>query len=111
MKPYERFLVRSTTLREILDTYLKLRQIFQELEFTDEDLETPPIYTQDMMFLFQKFQGLQRSLINQINDYGLKMTVDEFFDYLKPRMDKINELTPMKDGDTKRRNSRDEDFE
>jgi hypothetical protein len=39
------------------------------------------------------------------------MTVDEFFDYLKPRMDKINELTPMKDGDTKRRNSRDEDFE
>jgi|688.fasta_scaffold00096_58 hypothetical protein len=60
MKPFELYLNGSLTLRELLNTYIELRQHFQE--------------------------------------------------YLKPLMEKINELTPLsKDGYSQRRNQRDED--
>ena len=57
MKLYEKFLEDSFTLRQLLDTYLELRQHFQELGFSEDQLEKPPHYTRKMMNLFHKFDN------------------------------------------------------
>ena len=70
MKPYEKFLNESLGLKEIIEIYLQLRQHFQELGFSEEDLVSPPTYTALMMNLHQKFQATQKALFQQVKDYG-----------------------------------------
>jgi hypothetical protein len=49
LKPYEYFINEYFILRKLLETYLELRQHFQELDFSENDLESPPTYTEKMM--------------------------------------------------------------
>lgn len=110
MQPFEKFLNHTLGAKELLEIYLELRQEFQELGFSESDLEKPPIYTPKMMTLFHKFGDSQKALFKRVNDYGFDITFTEFTDYMKPLMDKINELTPLKEnGNIKRRNRWDED--
>jgi len=95
----------SLTLREILDTYLELRQHFQELGFSEPQLEKPPSYTPTMMRLFHKFGDARDSLLRDANSYGFDMSFDELSTYLTPLLEKINELTPLKkNGNNQRSN-------
>ena len=110
MKPFEKFLSEASILRELLDVYLELRQHFQELDFSVSDLERPPQYTAKMMKLREAFQRKFESLFRQVNDYGFKVEEDEIREYVMPLLQKINELTPLKDGDSKRDDSGDEDY-
>ena len=48
MKPFEKYITHLTDLREFLDTYLGMRQYFQELNFSEKDMESPPRYTEKM---------------------------------------------------------------
>jgi len=110
MKPYEKFLEDSFTLRELLNTYLELRQHFQELGFSEPQLEKPPSYTPTMMRLFHKFGDTRDALLNDVNSYGFDMGFDELTAYLTPLLKKINELTPLKEhGNNQRSNRWDED--
>lgn len=111
MKPFEKFLNNVLGTKELLEIYLELRQHFQELGFSEDDLENPPTYTEKMMKLFHKFGDTQKALFKQINDYGFDTTFTEFMDYMKPLMKKVDELTPLKEkenGNNKRRNRWDE---
>jgi len=110
MKPFEKFLSHSSTLREILDVYLELRQHLQEVGIGENELETPPIYTATMMTLNIDINNLVNSLIRQVNDYGFDVTREEIKDYINPLFLKINEITPLKNGNSKRNNPRDEDY-
>jgi hypothetical protein len=111
MKPFEKFLNESLGLKELIEIYLQLRQHFQELEFSVNDLESPPTYTAKMMSLHQRFQSTQKALFKQVNDYGFNVSMEEFVEYMKPILSKIDELTPLKNGNNERRNQGDEDFE
>jgi DNA replication protein DnaD len=110
MKPFEKFLSHSSTLREILDFYLELRQHLQEVGIGENELETPPIYTTTMMTLHMDINNLINSLVRQVNDYGFDVTREEIQDYINPLFLKINEITPLKNGNSKRNNPRDEDY-
>jgi hypothetical protein len=108
MKPFELYLNESLT--ELLNTYLELRQHFQQLGFSESDLEKPPMYSPMMMRLFHKFGDARDSLLKDSKSYGFDITFNELSEYLEPLMKKINDLTPLnKDGNIKRRNQRDED--
>ena len=110
MKPFEKFLSDKSDVRELLDIYLELRQHFQELGFSESELNNPPTYTTTMMNLQEKFNHKFKSLFQLIKDYGFKVTNDEVKSYIMPLLLKINELTPLKpNGNTKRRNRWDED--
>jgi len=110
MKPFEKFLANASALRELLDVYLELRQHLQELGFSESELDNPPTYTTKMMNLQERFQNRLNSLIQLVKDYGFDVTKDEVKDYVMPLLLKINELTPLKDGDSKRDDSGDEDY-
>ena len=111
MKPFENFLSHSSGLREMLDIYLELRQHFQELGFSEEDLKSPPTYTQKMMSLFHKFGDTQKALFQQVKDYGFDIDWNNFTDYTTILLSKIDELTPLKEnGNNERRNQGDKDY-
>ena len=111
MKPYEKFLNESIGLKELLEIYLRLRQHFQDMGFSEKDLENPPTYTPMMMDLHHKFGQKQKALLKQVNDYGFDVSMEEFIEYMKPILSKINEITPLSHVDYERRNQGDEDFE
>ena len=104
MKPYEKFLNESLGLKELVEIYLRLRQHFQEIEFSEEDLVSPPSYTPLMMNLFHKFGDTQKALFNQVKDYGFDIDWNDFTGYLKPILSKIDEITPLNNGNHKGRN-------
>lgn len=110
MKPFEKFLETASILRELLDVYLELRQHLQELGFSESELDNPPKYTTKMMNLQERFQNRFNKVIQLVHDYGFDATKKEVQDYVMPLLMKINELTPLKDGDNKRDNSGDEDY-
>ena len=110
MKPFEKFLNVSLGLRELTEIYLELRQHFKELGFSQSDLERPPHYTEKMMSLFHKFGDIQKALFQQVKDYGFDIDWNDFTGYLKPILDKIDEITPLKNGNHEGRNQRDEDY-
>jgi hypothetical protein len=98
MKPYETFLHDRVGLRRLLDIYLELRKHLQELGFSEKDLEQPPMYTPKMMTLYNLFGNTQKALFQQVKDYGFDIERNEFNDFLNPLLQKINEITPLKDG-------------
>lgn len=110
MKPFEKFLSEASSLRELLDVYLELRQHLQELGFSESELDNPPTYTTKMMNLQEKFQNKFKALIQLVKDYGFEVTKEEVQNYVMPLLQKINELTPLKDGNNKRNDSGDEDY-
>jgi hypothetical protein len=46
----------------------------------------------------------------ELDDLGLDFREQEFHDYIRPFLTKIDELTPLKYGNNKRGNQRDEDY-
>ena len=96
----------SFTLKKLLETYLELRQHFQELGFSEDQLEKPPTYTPTMMRLFHKFGDERDTLLNDVKSYGFDMSFDELTAYLTPLLSKINELTPLKENGNNQRSNR-----
>ena len=106
---WQKYIEKTDAIKPILEIYLKLRRWFQLYEWSESDLSNPPFYGEEMMSLRTDFNNKVARLYNDINDLGLDVSRTEFNDYLKPFLTKINELTPLKNGDNKRRNKRDED--
>jgi hypothetical protein len=110
MKPFEKYLTHSSILRDVLDTYLELRLHLQELGFSEDELDSPPKYTSKMMNLQERFNHELNNVIRFLRDYGFEVSRDEVADFIMPQLYKINELTPLRDGNTERRDSGDEDY-
>jgi hypothetical protein len=92
MKPFEKFLESSVTMRELLDNYLELRLHLQEEGFSQEQLKRFMQPTTKMMTLRGKFTNKKNALFRQIKDYGFEIQQDELNDYIIPLLNKIDEL-------------------
>jgi len=106
---FEKFLNDTLGQKELLTTYIELRQLFREYGWTNEDLVNPPKYTHRLMELKERFNDEKNALFKQVNDYGFDVSLDDFHAYLTPLFIKINELTPLEDGNNERNDSRNED--
>lgn len=98
-------------MRELLDNYLELRTHLQEEGYSQEDLERVMQPTYKMMDLRAKFINKKNTLFNQIRDYGFDTTLKELDNHIQKLLTKIDEITPLRNGNNKRRNQGDEDFE
>jgi hypothetical protein len=95
---WKEFLNISPSQRELLNTYLELRQHFQKIGFKESDLESPPYYTREMFQLYDRFNNEKNSLFNHLISYGFDVSGKDFINHLTPLLQKINELTPLKNG-------------
>ena len=96
-------------MREVLNVYLELRMHFKELGFAESDLDDPPTYTSTMINLQERFTNRLNKLLLLIRDFGFEISREELIEYIKPLLLKINEVTPLGNGNNERNDSRDED--
>ena len=106
LKPFEKFLKHSNFQNKLLSTYKELRELFQKYEWSEKDLEKPPFYTNDLMRLHRGFQNEKNSLFSDLKSY-FDITIEEFDEYMIPKLKEINDITPLKDGSKERDDSGD----
>jgi hypothetical protein len=110
-KDWKFFLGEMKELREILDMYLELRMHFQELGFTEKELERPKKYTDKMMNLRINIAAANDALLKKVNNYGFDVDQKTYNDYILSFFQKINDLTPLKEnGDNQGNDKWDEDY-
>ena len=111
MKPFEKFLEHSSLVRELLDNYLELRTHLQKEGFSQEELERVVRPTNKMMELRERFISNKNALFKQIKDYGFEIHQGELTEYIQPLLNKIDEITPLKEyGDNERDNIGNDDY-
>ena len=95
--------------QRILNLYYELRDEFKRLGFSEEDLVSPPTYSNKMWHLRSLIQTNSSALLKKINDYGFDISEQELMNYMEPKLHKINQLTPLENGNKERDNFGDED--
>jgi hypothetical protein len=108
-KPWMKYMDEIHPESELSAVYRKLRHAFQREGWTQEQLERPPYYPQDIMNGYQKMSYLVGDLKSELKSYFGDIDYDEFGLYLHSKLKHIDLETPLKDGNIKRNNSRDED--
>lgn len=98
MKIWQKYIEETESIEPVLKVYLKLRRLFQSYEWTESDLEKPPYYSREMMELRDKMSHEIAQVRKELNDLGVDYELSEFYDYLRPFLTKIDELTPLKNG-------------
>jgi hypothetical protein len=109
-KAYQKFVETLNADRELQDVYRDLRNAFNREGWTEEDLVRPPYYPTDIMKNFQKFSGLRDKLYHELKSFFDIIDHNEFSDYIGDRLKLIDIEIPLKNGNTKRNNSRNEDY-
>jgi hypothetical protein len=94
MKPYEKYLSHTTKLQDLLDIYLTIRMIVKDLGWSEQDLEKPPFYPNNLMSAFQRFEEKNKYLFNDTKSFT-NVSWNEYLSYVQPLMKKIDELTPL----------------
>jgi hypothetical protein len=94
MKPYEKYLSHTNKLQDLLDIYLTIRMIVKDLGWSEQDLENPPFYPNNLMSAFQRFEEKNKYLFNDTKSFT-NVSWNEYLSYIQPLMKKIDELTPL----------------
>jgi hypothetical protein len=95
---------------ELISVYKKLRHAFNREGWSEEDLEGPPYYPQDIMNGYQKISYLINDLKSELKDYFGNIDNDDFTNYLQSKLKHIDLEIPLENGNIKRDNSRNEDY-
>ena len=103
MKGWRKFAETLELTRELEDTYFKIREIFQREGWTQKDIERPPYYPNDLMFLHSKFAPKISEIIQTIRDYGFNVDKSEVNEYIIKKLSHIDDITPLRreDGNNK----------
>ena len=109
MELWQKYIEKTNSLEPFLKTYLELRRLVQSYNWSHSDLERPPFYSGELMILRDKLTYRIVKIKNDIEDLGLEFKEQDFNDYIRPFMRKIDELTPLKYGNNERGNQGDED--
>lgn len=110
MEMWQKFIEKTDAFKPILEIYLKMRRWFQINEWSESDLIRPPFYSNEIMELRGQMNYEINLLKKKIEMFGIDYSTKEFNDYLRPYLTKIDELTPLKNGNNERGNNRDEDY-
>jgi len=109
MEAWKRFANEQSERQKILDFYLELRLEFQKWGYTEDQLEKIQSAPQRIWQLRSLISVNMNLLFREIKNFGFKLDKEEFNDYIQKQFLKINELTPLKDGDNEGDNRGDED--
>ena len=106
MKAWRKFVDTLELTKDLEQDYLEMRKIFQREGWTEEDLESPSYFPQDLLVLHSKFQPKMREIFQTIKDYGFDVDVDEVHYYIMDKLSHIDDITPLRieNGNNKRNN-------
>ena len=110
IKHYTKYITTLKADEDILETYRELRRAFRREGWTEKDLEKPPYYPNDIMKNFQKFSSLHSKLFEELKGFFPDIDHNEFVEYLKNKSALIDLEIPLKNGDKKRTDNRNEDY-
>lgn len=111
MRIWEKFAIDRSEFKKLLEKYLELRLLFKEIGFSQRDLEKVSQAPPGVWRLRSEIGLLNDNLHQQIRNYGFDVGDEEFIDFILPHLKKIDELTPLDDGNHKRADNWDEDIE
>jgi len=94
---------------ELLNVYRELRHAFNREGWTEKDLEKAPYYPLDIMNGYQKISNLVTKLQSEMKSYFGDIDTEELSDYIQSKLKRIDLEIPLKNGNIKRNNPRDED--
>jgi len=83
------------TSKDIADVYYALRLAFIREGWSQKDLEKPPYYPNDIMRNYNKFSNEQEKLFFDLKGI-FDIDFDEFNEYLKVILQRIDDKTPLK---------------
>ena len=95
MELWQKLADETSSLRKLLDKYLEMRTSLKEWGYTEETIKKIGSGPARLWELRRDLGYLQDSLFSEIIDYGFDVNWDEFADYIKPKYNKIDELTPL----------------
>ena len=95
MESWKKFAESLELTKELEITYFKIRKIFQREGWSQKDIEKPPYYPQNLMFLHSKFQPLIREISQTISGYGFDVDGDEVNYYIMDKLRRIDDITPL----------------
>ena len=97
MKAWRKFVDSLELTKDLEQNYFDMRKIFQREGWTQEDIERPPYYPNDLMFLHSKFQPKMREIFQTIKDYGFDVDRDEVHYYIMDKLSHIDDITPLRE--------------
>lgn len=111
MEKWKEFIETTSLTSELIEKYVELRLYLKELGHTEESIKKINVAPQKLWLLKSEFQQIQRKLFRQLKAWEFEVNEPEFLLYLEPKLSNIDKLIPLNDGDYKRNDSGDEDFE
>jgi hypothetical protein len=102
MDNWKKFVEDTLAAQEILQKYLELRLMFQELGYTEKQLERISSGPERMFEIRAEIAMLVRDLKKQLKGFGFDIQDEDLMLYLQSKMNKIDLLTPLIDGSKER---------
>ena len=96
MEGWKKFAETLEITKELEKTYFKIREILQREGWSQRDIEKPPYYPNDLMFLHSRIQPLMREIDQTIRSYGFNVDGDEVHYYIMDKLHHIDEITPLR---------------
>lgn len=109
MEGWKELIDSSLSTPRVLELYLRLRLLLKELGHTEKSIQRIKSGPQRLWNFRTELHNQIQKLYQLTTDYGFDVTYPEFVDYLEQKFNKINELTPLNDGDYQGDDTGDED--
>jgi hypothetical protein len=96
MESWEKFADALQLTKDLEEIYFKMRKVFQREGWTQKDIEKPPYYPQDLMFLHSELPPLIREIDKTIKDYGFDVDGTKVHYYVMDKLRHIDDITPLR---------------
>jgi hypothetical protein len=102
MKIWEKFIENHPETTHLIEVYIEIRKLLQELGHTEESSKKINSGPPKLFRLKDIFEERVENLWEQISAYGFKVEENEFLVYLRNKFANIDTLIPLKNGDNER---------
>ena len=96
MESWEKFADTLQLTKDLENIYFEMRKVFQREGWTQKDIEKPPYYPQDLMFLHSELPPLGREIDKTIKDYGFEVDGTKVHYYVMDKLRHIDDITPLR---------------
>ena len=96
MESWEKFADALQLTKDLENINIEMRKVFQREGWTQKDIEKPPYYPQDLMFLHSELPPLVREIDKTIKDYGFEVDGTKVHYYVMDKLRHIDDITPLR---------------